>query len=74
MAASPETTGKAGRVAVVDDETAARKRLGEAFGRDGYEVETFGDAEAFLARQGQAPFDAVLLDLRLPGMLFCCGR
>jgi len=68
VAASPETTGKAGRVAVVDDETAARKRLGEAFGRDGYEVETFGDAEAFLARQGQAPFDAVLLDLRLPGM------
>ncbi|OIO01449.1 MAG: Fis family transcriptional regulator [Desulfovibrionaceae bacterium CG1_02_65_16] len=58
----------AGRVAVVDDEAAARKRLGEAFSRDGYQVETFGDAEAFLARQGQAPFDAVLLDLRLPGM------
>jgi DNA-binding NtrC family response regulator len=57
-----------GRVAVVDDEAAARKRLGEAFTRDGYEVETFGDAESFLARQGEAAFDAVLLDLRLPGM------
>ncbi len=58
----------AARLAVVDDESAARKRLGEAFTRDGYEVETFGDAESFLARSAQAPFDAVLLDLRLPGM------
>jgi len=56
------------RIAVVDDESAARKRLGEAFTRDGYEVETFGDAESFLARQAEAAFDAVLLDLRLPGM------
>ncbi len=56
------------RIAVVDDESAARKRLGEAFTREGYTVETFGDAESFLVRQGEAPFDAVLLDLRLPGM------
>jgi two-component system, NtrC family, response regulator AtoC len=57
-----------GRLAVVDDESAARKRLGEAFSRDGYDVEIFGDAESFLKRQGESPFDAVLLDLRLPGM------
>jgi len=56
------------RLAVVDDESAARKRLGEAFTRDGYLVETFGDAESFLARQAEAAFDAVLLDLRLPGL------
>jgi DNA-binding NtrC family response regulator len=57
---------------VVDDESAARRRLAEAFQRDGYEVETFGDAESFLTRAAQAKgekaFDAVLLDLRLPGM------
>jgi DNA-binding NtrC family response regulator len=53
---------------VVDDEAAARKRLAEAFTRDGYQVEAFGDAEGFLARQAEEHFDAVLLDLRLPGM------
>jgi two-component system, NtrC family, response regulator AtoC len=58
----------AARLAVVDDESAARKRLGETFTRDGYEVETFGDAESFLARSAAEPFDAALLDLRLPGM------
>jgi len=64
------------RLAVVDDESAARKRLGEAFSRDGYEVETFGDAESFLKRQAESAFDAVLLDLRLPGMdgLAALGR
>jgi DNA-binding NtrC family response regulator len=56
------------RIAVVDDEPAARKRLGEAFTRDGYEVESFPDAESFLERSWQAPFDAALTDLRLPGM------
>ncbi|MGE4553812.1 MAG: sigma-54-dependent transcriptional regulator [Desulfovibrionaceae bacterium] len=57
-----------GRLAVVDDEAPARKRLVASFTREGYAVEDFGDAEAFLARQTAAPFDAVLLDLRLPGM------
>jgi len=56
------------RLAVVDDEATARKRLGEAFARNGYAVETFSDAESFLERSAKAPFDAVLLDLRLPGM------
>ncbi len=52
----------------MDDESAARKRLGEAFTRDGYTAEIFPDAETFLERSRKAPFDAVLLDLRLPGM------
>jgi DNA-binding NtrC family response regulator len=56
------------RLAVVDDEAVARKRLAEAFARDGYAVEAYGDAEGFLARAGEAPFDVVLLDWRLPGL------
>ena len=66
MSASPLAIP--GRLAVVDDEAAPRKRLEAAFTREGYEVETFGDAESFLARQAEAPFDTALLDLRLPGM------
>ena len=53
---------------MVDDEPAARRRLGEAFVRDGYQVEMFPDAESFLERSWQAPFDAALTDLKLPGM------
>ncbi len=56
------------RLAVVDDEAVARKRLVEAFARDGYVVEAYGDAEGFLARAAEAPFDVVLLDWRLPGL------
>lgn len=56
------------RLAVVDDEAVARKRLVEAFSRDGYAVEAYGDAESFLDRAAKAPFDVVLLDWRLPGL------
>ena len=56
------------KLAVVDDEATVRKRLSEAFVRSGYAVEAFPDAESFLARSILAPFDAVLLDVRLPGM------
>jgi len=58
----------AGRIAVVDDEELARRRLAEALSRDGYAVETFADAPSFLSRSENAPFDAVLMDLMLPGM------
>lgn len=56
------------RIAVVDDEGAARRRMAEALARDGYETEMFPDAESFLERSARTPFDAVLLDMRLPGM------
>ena len=64
MTAAEEPT----RLAVVDDEAVARKRLVEAFARDGYVVEAYGDAEGFLARAAEAPFDVALLDWRLPGL------
>ncbi|KHK02446.1 sigma-54-dependent transcriptional regulator [Desulfovibrio sp. TomC] len=56
------------RLAVVDDEAMARKRLGKAFTRDGCDVALFPDAESFLEQSGQAPFDVALLDMRLPGI------
>jgi len=56
------------RIAVVDDEAVVRKRLGEALARDGFEVEAFADAESFLARSKEAPFDLALLDMVLPGI------
>ncbi|EKO39823.1 MAG: response regulator (CheY-like receiver, AAA-type ATPase and DNA-binding domain containing protein) [Solidesulfovibrio magneticus str. Maddingley MBC34] len=63
-----EHAGCRARLAVVDDEATVRKRLTEAFVRSGYAVETFAEAEAFLERAAKAPFDAVLLDVRLPGI------
>lgn len=56
------------RIAVVDDEAVVRKRLGDALARDGFEVEAFANAEAFLARSGETPFDLALLDMVLPGI------
>ena len=56
------------RIAVIDDEAVARKRLGDALTRDGHEVESFSDAETFLARSAEAPFDLALLDMVLPGL------
>ncbi|GAB7078791.1 sigma-54-dependent transcriptional regulator [Megalodesulfovibrio paquesii] len=59
-------------LAIVDDEAVARKRLAEAFARDGDAVTEFADAESLLAAQAESsaesPFDVILLDLKLPGL------
>ncbi|MBW1790390.1 MAG: sigma-54-dependent Fis family transcriptional regulator [Deltaproteobacteria bacterium] len=54
------------RLAIVDDEISVCRSLGKAFSREGYEVETFLAASPFLERMKTAPFDIVLLDLKLP--------
>jgi two-component system, NtrC family, response regulator AtoC len=54
------------RIAVVDDETIVCNRLSRALAKDGAEVEAFTEGATFLARHGEAPFDLVLLDLKLP--------
>ena len=56
------------RIAVVEDEAAARKRLAEALSRDGLHVEAFPDAESFLAKAEKVPFDVAVTDLMLPGL------
>ena len=54
------------RIAVVDDETIVCNRLSRALAKDGDAVEAFTEGKSFLARQSEAPFDLVFLDLRLP--------
>jgi two-component system, NtrC family, nitrogen regulation response regulator NtrX len=56
------------RVLVVDDETAIRDTLRMVLEYEGYEVETVGDGRAALAELDAAPPDAVLLDIKMPGM------
>jgi DNA-binding NtrC family response regulator len=54
------------RVAVVDDETIVCSRISRALAKEGAEVEAFTEGRTFLARHQEAPFDLVLLDVRLP--------
>lgn len=56
------------RVAVVEDEELIRTMLRFNLEKQGYEVEAFVSGEDFLARLDRGRYDAVLLDIRLPGM------
>lgn len=56
------------RVLVVDDEPGIRRSVSGVLEDEGYEVEVVGDGEACLARLHQRLFDAVLLDVWLPGI------
>jgi DNA-binding NtrC family response regulator len=57
-----------GRVLVVDDEADARTALGELLRGDGYVVETAADGFKALGKMHDFAPDAVLTDLRMPGM------
>ncbi|HYP04682.1 MAG TPA: sigma-54 dependent transcriptional regulator, partial [Bryobacteraceae bacterium] len=56
------------RVLVVDDEPGIRESLSGVLEDEGYEVETAGDGETCLSTLAERAFDAVLLDVWLPGM------
>ncbi|KDA54273.1 Fis family transcriptional regulator [Thermoanaerobaculum aquaticum] len=56
------------RLLIVDDELHMRESLARWFLEDGYEVETAGDAKAALALLGRQTFDAIITDIRMPGM------
>lgn len=61
-----------GRVLVMDDETAVRKLASEMIQALGYQVETAENSDAAVqmfkhAREENVPFDAVLVDLTVPG-------
>jgi two-component system response regulator RegX3 len=56
------------RILLVDDEAPVRQSLSFAFAREGYEVEVAGDGPGALAAARASPPDAVVLDLRLPGL------
>ncbi|NOY24823.1 MAG: sigma-54-dependent Fis family transcriptional regulator [Oligoflexia bacterium] len=57
-----------GRVLVCDDERAVRESYALLLSEEGMDVETAASGEDALGLLGQAPFDALLLDLRLPGI------
>ncbi len=56
------------KVLIVDDETAIRDTLRMVLEYEGYEVSTAGDGRAALAELDASPPDAVLLDIKMPGM------
>jgi len=55
-------------VLIVEDERAQREALSRFLSKRDMVVETVGDGEAALKRLRESAFDAVLTDLRLPGM------
>jgi two-component system alkaline phosphatase synthesis response regulator PhoP len=55
-------------VLLVEDEDGLVLTLSDRLVAEGYRVEAFGDAEAALARAGEAAFDLAVLDVMLPGM------
>ena len=67
-AASNEPRGAGERVLVVEDEDDARKGLVEILGMLGYAVVGAGTGEDALAVPVVPPFDALVTDLRLPGV------
>lgn len=56
------------RLLVVDDTEAVRSILAELLGREGYEVETAGNAEEALQLAQLVRWDGLVLDFDLPGL------
>jgi diguanylate cyclase (GGDEF)-like protein len=63
-----EAPSKQGRLLVVDDIADNRTILNRLFSRRGFEVVEAGDGAAALALIAEQQFDAVLLDIVMPGM------
>jgi two-component system, NtrC family, response regulator AtoC len=53
---------------VADDDQVARELLGEALGREGYRVSLVASGEECVRLAETEPFDAALVDLRMPGL------
>jgi len=55
-------------ILVVDDEQSILATVSRALSLEGYEVEVAGSAEVALDKLAERSFDAILLDVQLPGM------
>jgi FixJ family two-component response regulator len=55
-------------VFVVDDDISVRESLEVMIGNEGWQVETFASAQAFLARQRALVPNCLVLDISLPGL------
>ena len=58
----------AAAILVVDDERNILTSVSRALGLEGYKVEVAGSAEVALDKLAQQTFDAILLDVQLPGI------
>jgi RNA polymerase sigma factor (sigma-70 family) len=67
MTDTPATASPSPRIAVVDDDEALRDSLAWLLDSVGLTTHAFADGEVFLAAEPDA-FDAVLLDVRMPGL------
>ena len=56
-----------GRLLLVDDDESIRTSLGRALELEGYRIETVAHGDAALDLLDAEPFDAVLLDVMMPG-------
>jgi len=56
------------KILVVDDEATLRESLSTVLVEEGYSAVTAADGEEALALISRVPFDAVLCDIRMPGM------
>jgi PAS domain S-box-containing protein len=54
------------RILIVDDDQGTRKVLGLIFGKKGYEIETAATGQEAMKKAQDRPFNAALVDLRLP--------
>lgn len=57
-----------GTILIVDDEPNALKVLAAIMGEEGYRVVTAGSVEAALPRFREIDFDAVITDMKMPGL------
>jgi DNA-binding NtrC family response regulator len=55
-------------ILVVDDEDALRTVLSSELMNEGYDVKTAGDGDEAITEIQKAPFDLVLLDIKMPRM------
>ena len=55
-------------VCVVDDDESVRESLSGLLEAEGYGVEAYASAEAFLASADLARVDCLILDVRMPGL------
>ena len=65
---TPATAGAAQSVFLVDDDPGVRKALARVLRGEGWRVETFESAEAFLARPDPLGPGCLVLDVALPGL------
>jgi PAS domain S-box-containing protein len=59
---------KTGRILVVDDEETIRSLVRTILSKSGHTVDTTGDAREALTKLENNTYDAVLMDIRMPGM------